>query len=321
MVWFAVVGVAALTTQLYAYVGWIGSPDFEPVAPGPDPIPTWDRVWAVVLQAVFTVTALLGIAYAVRSCVRARAFTLDAKIMVGLCSLYWLDPVANWIRPQWTYNAVYVNRGSWTEHIPGWIGDTGRVPQALLLEAPAYPMMIFVVVLGCAFLRALQRRRPQTSNLGLVLALWAVLGMFVFLFEWPLMILTGLARYLQVPEHISLFAGTWYQYPWFELVGWAGMLTAVTSLRFFVDDRGETAVERGLGRLGLGRRLQVAVGTLAVVGFANLAMFGYALTVAPLTLWGNKAPALPSYFHTGLCDSPGKPPCPGPDVPIVLRHR
>jgi Spirocyclase AveC-like len=320
VLWWAAFGAAAIAVQIYVYVAWIASDDFETVSMGPDAVPTSDKVWAWILQVSFTLIALLAVAYVIRGCIRSRRLTLDAKLAIGFVSLIWLDPIANFIRPQWSYNAYYVNHGSWTEHIPGWIGDTGRVPQSLLVEAPAYFLLIFVAIAGCAFMRWVKRRRPETSNFGLVIYLWLFMSAFVFVFEWPVMIATGFARYLQVPRDISLLEGQELQYLWFEMLGWAVMLTAVTALRFFLDDRGRTKVEQGIDRVSAPKTAKTALATFSIVGWATAFMCIYGLTVAPLTFWGNDTPDLPSYYHTDLCDSPGAPPCPGPDVPIQLRN-
>ena len=54
----------------------------------------------------------------IRGCVREGRLTFDGKLTIAWYSIIWLDPVGNYVRPQFMFNAYYVNRGSWVEGIP-----------------------------------------------------------------------------------------------------------------------------------------------------------------------------------------------------------
>ena len=61
-------GVAALTLQFYVYGAWVTSDGFVPSPLGSDPVPTWEKVNAWILQPLFTISALATLGWVVRGC-------------------------------------------------------------------------------------------------------------------------------------------------------------------------------------------------------------------------------------------------------------
>jgi hypothetical protein len=123
--------------QIYVYTAWVASGDFKAVHSGADPLPNSEKVWAWVLQISFTAVAVATVIWLIRGCRRERRLTLDAKLAIGFVSIIWLDPVPNLLRPQVFFNSYYINRGSWVEHIPGWISANGRfLPDPFFVEFP-----------------------------------------------------------------------------------------------------------------------------------------------------------------------------------------
>jgi hypothetical protein len=101
---------------------------------------------------------------------------------------------------------------------------------------------------------------------------------------------------------------------------YGAVLTAVTAMRHYRDDRGQAFVERGLDRLAIGGKSRTVVSTLSIVGFVSACMiFMYSIPAAALTLWTNEGPQrIPSYLRAGLCGEGTQYACPGPTVPILL---
>lgn len=320
VLWWAAIGVSAVVLQGYVYGAWVFSGDFKSISTGPDPVPHWMKVWAWILQPTFTLLAVAAIVWVVRGCLRERRFTLDAKLMVATSSLLWLDLIGNLIRPQFLMNSYYVNRGSWGPHIPGWISRNGEnLPYPILLAFTCYIFLIFVLVAGCAFMRWTKQRWPQMGNVGLVSLTWLVFVAFVIVLEGILCVRSGFNVWTPLP-YVTIFNGTRWQYPVFpDAPFWGGMITALTALRYFRDDRGRTVVDSGLDRIAMRERTKTFVSTFAIIGFASVAMLGYAIVAIPAALYaGDTLPNLPSYYLNGMC-GPGSPyKCPGPKVPILL---
>ncbi|MCV7103568.1 spirocyclase AveC family protein [Mycobacterium palustre] len=306
-VW-ATIGAIAVVVQAYVYASWLLSPDLVPAPLGPDPVPPSDKMWAWILQPLFVAAGLAATLWIVRGCIRAGRFTFDAKLWCAFMSLAWLDTVANFTRPVVAFNAYYVNLGSWNADIPGWMSaGVRRFPSTFLIEFPSYMFLALVPVAGCAFLRALSKRWPRLGPIRLLGCWWLVAIVFMVAFEEPLARAGWLIWIGGNVPGLTLWPGTRYQLPLLlDPILWGGpVLTAVTALRYYRDDRGRCWVERGLDTVSrLAPRVGTAMSTLAVIGFATVGMVIYAVggtvvaqahTVAP--------PGMPSYMRAGLCQT------------------
>ncbi len=321
VLWWAFAGAAFLLLQGYIYGAWIVSDDFRPSPLGPDPVPHWEQVFAWVLQPVFTLAALGVAVRVVRGCRRERRITIDAKLLLGWYSIIWLDPAGNYLRPQFMFNAIYVNRGSWVEHIPGWVSPNGHLlPDTFFMEMPAYGMAVMASVGTSALMGYVARRRPRTGKLGLFGVGWLASGLGIIAFEAPLCMRSGFASWsaTSLPDWLVIWPGTRYQVPLIpDPVFWGAVFASMAALRYFRDDSGLSFVERGVQRLRLGPRGRDAVGALAVIGFANLAMSLHTVPSAWASLYLRDTVPAPSYLRAGVCGEGTAYPCPGPGVPII----
>jgi hypothetical protein len=322
VLWWASAGTLAILFQLCLYGRWIGSADFRPSPLGADPVPQWEKTWAWIMQPTFTLGALLVAAWVIRGCVRQRRLTFDAKLTIAWYSILWLDPVGNYVRPQFMFNAYYVNRGSWVEGIPGWISPNGHYfADALLMEIPAYGMAVMAAVGTCGLMRAIQRRRPRTGRVGLIGAAWVTSAVLIVAFEAPLCMRTGWASWsaTSLPDWLVIWPGTRWQVPLIpDPIFWGLVFTAMAALRFYRDDAGRSAVDRGLERTRLGVRAKTVVSTLAVVGFANIAMGLHTVPSVWAGFYVHDTVDVPSYLRAGVCGDGTHYDCPGPDEPIKL---
>lgn len=323
VLWWASAGAAAVLFQLYLYGRWVGSDDFESSPLGEDPVPQWEKVFAWIMQPALTLGALLVGAWVIRGCVREGRLTFDAKLTIAWYSIIWLDPVGNYARPQFMFNAYYVNRGSWVEGIPGWISPNGsNFADALLMEVPAYGMAVMAAVGTCALMRAVQRRRPQTGKVGLIGVAWLTSAVLIVAFEAPLCMRTGWASWsaTSLPDWLVIWSGTRWQVPLIpDPIFWGAVFTAMAALRFFRDDAGRSAVDHGLERTGLTTRAKTVVSTLAVVGFANIAMVLHTIPSVWASFYLGNTVDVPSYMRAGVCGEGTDYDCPGPNEPIKLR--
>jgi hypothetical protein len=163
--------------------------------------------------------------------------------------------------------------GSWACKIPGWQSPNGcNLAQPLPWDPTFYVIgMAGGVIVAAWMLRRWRARNPQVSSVTLMLGAFVFLYLADLIFEgtWVRM---GLYHYGSGISGIELFAGHWYQFPLFEPLAVSLMLTGMTTVRFFVNDRGETIVERGAADLQLGERGRTFARFLAIVGVLNVCM-------------------------------------------------
>jgi hypothetical protein len=317
VVWWAVVGIAALALQAWIYGSWILSGDVHSVSVGRSQVPHSDRVWAWILQPLFLAGALAALVFVLRGCRRERRLTLEAKILLAWWAVMWMDPAANFLRPQYYFNSYYLNIGSWAPHIPGWVsrrgGDLAFTP---MINVSSYTASVLAAVGGAKLMGRLRARRPRTGALGLVLVTWVVLSAAVFVTE-DVLIHAGWLAWNGIPA-VTPWAHSRWAIPMTEVLGWGIPQTALAALLFFRGDRGEVAVERGIDRVRLSGWRRTLLSTLAVIGFATAAQGVYAVISAPIGLYVGAQPKLPSYLRNGVC-GPGTPyRCPAPGVPVLL---
>jgi hypothetical protein len=318
LVWGAL-GLVFAVLQVSVYVRWIASSDFKATEPGPTPLGPATHFWVVFFQVLSPVLAVVVVGYVIRGCLRARRFTVDAMIVVAWAGLYWLDPVINFLRPQFFYNSYLFNHGSWVDQIPGWLSPNGHLlPEPLIFIGPIYlwlgPVATFV---ASGIMRRLRQRRPDASRLTVLAGAWSAMVLVLLACEL-FFIRTDMYAYPLTIHDFSLFGGRTYQYPLFELLLWPMVWTAMGALRFSrtADDR--TFLDGGASRLP-GRTLSVVARTLAVLGYATVAMLAYAVVMVAVTPYGDAMPSgYPSYLVNGMCGPGTGVACPGPGVPIPL---
>src|ERR1051325_3865264 len=85
---------------------------------------------------------------------------------------------------------------------------------------------------------------PQFPQLPPILVTYAFTFVLDFVMEAGFMLPFGLYTYPGAIRSVSVFAGTYHQWPVYEGIMWGGVQTALCLLRFFTDDRGRTVGER-----------------------------------------------------------------------------
>ncbi len=266
---WAAVGGALLVLQLYVWIRWITGPYFERVPGGTTDPPMYMKAFLTFNAILMWV--LLPIAiwwFIVRPWVRERRITLDGMLLVSMGLMFFQDPLLNYFNTWCTYNTWLWNRGSWSSDIPGWVSpeEPGRqVAEPLLINAPGYTAGVLVItIFGCWVMRKIKARWPNISNLRLILVTYAFAFVLDFVMEAGFMLPFGLYTYPGAIRSVSLFAGTYHQWPIYEGLMWGGVQTAMCCLRYFTDDRGRTVVERGLDHVRGGTVKQQFVRFLAI---------------------------------------------------------
>jgi hypothetical protein len=318
LVW-AFAGACFAALQVFVYVSWIASDQFTSTDPGPDPLNAGGRFWVPFFQIVSPLAAVAVLVWVARGCRRERRFTFDAMVVTVWAGLYWLDPFINVLRPQFFYNSHLFNRGSWVEHIPGWISPNGHLlPEPLIFLGAIYLWMgPIATFMACGAMRRIRARFPQATTLRTIVGAWA--AMVVFLLACELFFIrTGMYAYPLTIHELSIWGGHTYQYPLAELLIWPMVWTAMGGLRFSRDPDGRTFLDRGIDAVP-SARTHPALRTLSMLGYATVAMLVYYVPMTALTAYGDPVPeGYPSYLTNGMCGADTDVPCPGPGVPIPV---
>ena len=325
---WATVGGALLLLQVYVWIRWISGPYFERVPGGPTDPPMYMKVM-LTANAVGMCVGLPFVIwwFIIRPWVRERRITLDGLLFVSCALFFFQDPLLNYFNTWCTYNTWLWNRGSWSSHIPGWVSpeSPGRqVAEPLLINATGYGMVLVLAIAGCWFMRKIKARWPGISNIRLILVTYAAAFVADFVMEAGFMLPFGLYTYPGSIRSVTVFAGTYHQWPIYEGLMWGGVMTALSCLRYFTDDRGRTVVERGLDQVRGGFARQQLVRFLAI--FAAVSSCFFFLYNVPAQWIAMHSDPWPqdhlkrSYFNGGICGDGTDVPCPDPSLPIPTKR-
>jgi hypothetical protein len=319
VVFWGVVGAGFVVLAVYIFASWILSDDFQRVDTGADALGSTTKVWVQFFQVLSLVAAVAIVIIVVRQCRRERRITFDTMLVIAWVSVYWQDPIINYIRTGFFYNSDFVNFGSWTEHIPGWMSPNG----ALLPEPVAFVGALYFWLGPAASLltywvmRRAKARWPGLGNVGLVTT---ALGVMVLLdlFCELIWVRTEMYAYSGTIHGLSIWGGERYQFPIYESVLWPMMWTAMGALKYFRDDKGHSVVERGVERVR-SVRWRTPLRILAIIGFANVAMLTYNVAFQAFVLHNDRTPSgYPTYLRNGMCGPGTEYECNGPEIPIPL---
>jgi len=322
VVGWAAAGAVCTLIACLVYLRWFTSGDASAVGLGSDRLPTSTKTLVWVFEVLSSLLAVWAVAHAVRSSRRQGRLSLDAMLVIGWAIAWWHDPLINWLRPSVFYNAAFVNLGSWSEQVPGWISPNGRFLAEPIFGIGAVYLWLGLGfgMIGCAAMRRAQKRWPGLGPVGLVCIAFAVVFALEFLIELSV-IHNGLVGYPSSIRVLTLWAGTTHQVPVYEQLLWSGVLTCTAALRFFTDVDGRSVVERGAGRVAVAGRARTALCVFAVVGFVNVVALGYDVVMNAAALYAGHTATYPSYLRTHQCGPGTAVQCPGPGVPVIPRGR
>lgn len=306
IVW-SVLGAGALLFIAYVLITWIADgPRATPI--GPTPVPGFMKVSIRVYEVVGLVGFAAFMYYmVVRPWRRAGHITLDGLFCLACLGMYFQDPLYDYHVNWALYNSYAVNLGSWTTHVPGWMAPAPNGPMAepWLWVWPAYAYVVFgCVKLSCWLMSRFKARWPRLSNAELVLICLGFTTPFYFVCEmlWMRM---GFYSYISTIPAMTLFKGHYYQYPVYEVLPFAITLMTLATIRYFVNDKGQTIVERGVDELRVKPRTQTALRFLALVAVTQFVYL--ATTMIPIQWFAIRSDSVPqdvtkrSYLTNQLC--------------------
>lgn len=319
---WAVIGVAFMAMMVYVFSAWIFSDDFRRMGTGATPVPGYMTIAGRTQEALGAV-GMLAILYCVawRPWRRTGRFSTDGLFVLGMMWCWWQDPLYSYVTSSFSYSTVTWNMGGWACHIPGFQSPNGcNIPQPLIWDIAFYVIgMAGGTILGAALLRRWRARKPHVSTVTMFAATFAAFWIADLICE-GLWVRLGLYHYGGGIDGWNLFAGKWYQFPLYEPIAVGIMMTAMVAVRFFVNDRGETVVERGTTDLKLGARGRTFTRFLAITGVLNVCMLvGWAGTVNFFNVHAGawpKATQEQSYLDPGICGPGTDVACPGEHVAI-----
>lgn len=294
IIYWAIAGAFVAGLQLYVYGAWIATGKTVGVDAGATPLPLFMKIpgyfWTIVGLPALVATIYLVL---VRPWRRERKVTLDGALLIGMLSMYWQDALCNYFAPFLVYNAGLPHVGVWYSEIPGWQTPFGgRTIEPLLAIFPMYGwLMLPGIVVVCGLMRKIKARWPDISTLRLLAITLVATCIADIILEPCLMLPTGLWIYPGAVRELSVFPGKYYQFPIYEFL-FPLLMVVFGALRYFVNDRGHTVVERGVETLKVGRSARTGVRVLAIVGAVNILTIvlynGPMLAIA--THWGDPWP-------------------------------
>jgi hypothetical protein len=318
---FAAIGFVLLIVALQGWIRWFASASFNPtIRTGPD---HYGMLWYLrgleALSAASTVF-LFGL-FVVRPLVRERRLSFDGKLVIGMMVGYFWEPMVNYYNFTFAFNAHGVNFGTWANYIPGFsYPHQAYLPDGTLYAMPQYVYSgVLLSLIGAWWLRYARERVRWFGPMGRWIALFFGLALIWMPFEYLFFILPKVWIYASVVPGLSLFAGTWHQFPLYEGFIMALFGCGVTFLRVTRDDQGRTFVERG--DESVPRRWRGTVSLFAVSGavclWTGISYFGpWTWLQVQATSTARNAP---SYMRGDSCGTGTPRACPGALVPIPHR--
>jgi hypothetical protein len=317
---WALIGAGFLALEAFVIITWFTSGEATRTPGGADPVSNSVQNWALIMQILCPAIAVVCLTYVVRQCRRQHRLTFDAVLMIAWILVYWQDPLLNYLRPTFFYSTELINLGSWTSRVPGWMSPRGHLlAEPIVWAGSVYAWFLFASMLTCAAMKTAKRRWPNLGVLGLMGAGWASMFLFDLIIE-VIFVRTHLYTYAATVKVLTLWPGTWNQFPIYESILWGGVMAMTGFLRYFRDDRGRSVVERGVDQLSVTTGKKNILRILAVAGCLNVMfVFGYNLPIQVFNLHVDDTVEVPTWMSSGICGDDTPYDCPGPDTPIYLR--
>ena len=318
---WAILGAIFLLINIYVYGSWIGGEHFQTVHTGSDAPPQWMYLFARFIE-IFTPLCFLFVCYefVYQPWRRSGELSGDGLMVIALITMNWQNTLPNYFIHTIYLNSVFTNWGSWYAYTPGWLSpNMQNLPEAPLAWGLCYAcwFVFFPMILGAKAMRWAKQRFPNMGPVQLFLWFWLAFCCVYFPLE-ATFLRTGLYAYAGVIQSLAIWGGETYQYPIYELIGWALCWNIWATMYFYRDDKGLTWVERGVDHMKISQVGKKLLRLLALIGIFNLVFLVFANI--PVALGGLNADPMPagypSYLSNNICGSGTDFACPDPALPI-----
>jgi hypothetical protein len=189
--------------------------------------------------------------------------------------------------------------GSWGSFFPGSVGSQNYA-EGLAWALPDY--MVFgpiSALLGCWILVRLKRSFPKLSTPAAFCIIF-VIFYFALSFLEIVRIRFELYSYARSYKALTLWAGSQYQWPFYEGILDALAATPWIYVRWSWITRGRSFVDAGIEQLNVSERVRRGILLFAVIGFCIVAYsFGWFIPWAVTSLGADSIAVLPSYMRPG----------------------
>lgn len=323
--WWAAVGVAWLAVMVYQWTMWLVEGHAKPTPTGADDVPTWLKVLCNTWQIGISISSLFLIYwYVVRPWRRERQLTFDGMLLIAWVTSWAIqDCWVNYTGQIFTYNSYLINFGCPQCHAPGWANEGGKnLAEPIIAITGIYVTFLFTGVILCNYImRKSKQRWPQLGTLGLIGVALGFMWIADLILE-PIWMMLGLDTWAGGIDSVSMFNEHYFKYPVYEGVCWGTLWAAVSCVRYFKNDKGETLAERGSSTLKTSTKNLNLLKLLAVIGILNTLYFGiYNLPFqwfATHASTPNQDLLSRSYLLSGTCGPGTTYACPGPEIPLPV---
>ncbi len=294
---WAAIGVVSVVLMVVVSAQWVAA-GITSLDPGSDPLPTSKLVLMRILEwGQFAALLYLLARFVVRPLLRSQELGFDGLFILAALALNFWDPLDNYLNFAFQYNAHFINVRSWGEFIPGWSSgpDVWAVP--ILFVTGAYTWAFFgAATLGCWIIDRLGEREPSMPIIArfavVFLANAAISGVSELIF-----LQTSSIANIGTPDALTLWSERYNGWPIYNPIFFGLAWTAVAWLRWSRDERGLSAVERGVDQLPLVGRSSSAVRFLAIFAFTQVSyILLYFVPWNLFALFHDPWPPLPSWF-------------------------
>jgi Spirocyclase AveC-like len=226
----------------------------------------------------------------------------DGLTTIGCLIASITDGVLNLREYLFAWNAYSVNLGAWTAYLPFHKTEApSHYAEALLWGLPMY--LYFVMgagIMGSTLVNWMRQRYPRVTDVSAFSIVFLFLCGFDIVVENAIIRTTEAYAFAKTPGSLTLWAGTLYQFPIYEMVLVGLLGTAFAMLRQSAVDSADklSFIERGIERYPA--RWRGLIRALAVTGFCITTLLCvYHIPFSWFGFCGDTFAPLPSYLRPG----------------------
>jgi Spirocyclase AveC-like len=322
VVWWALLGAAFVALAAYIHLSWIISGDATHVGTGPTPVPSYMSIAAHAQEVIFGILiVVLAYALVIRPRIREGRIGFDGLLFLAMFTVWWQDPLYNYVSTGFTYNSAFLNLGGWAGHVPGWSSpNPQKFAEPLIWDVSFYVVVSVLAIIYVSRLMSwAQRRWPALTTGKLLVGLFCglVVADFVLEFAW---VLAGSYSYAGTIGSLTIFPSHYFRFPLYESLLAAMLFMGWIPLYHFRNDKGERLIERGIDRVRAGAGGKNLIRFLALAGALNLVFLVFNnVWVNAFQLHAGTWPRTlqeRSYFTHGMCGEGTSYQCGGTNISL-----
>lgn len=320
---WAAIGVVFFIFSFYIWGAWLASGPVQTHAPlnldQAEQLRQTIFVWIERVSFLLLIWALYHFTF--RPLIRERRLTNDGIAMATMPILWFQEPIGHYASPWWSYSTYFTSWGNWAGQLPGVMSaNVGVIPEPIPFSMACYPTLLGVPVLIILWAMRKYKEKFPSAGAASVMCFAFVCGLiYDFVCEhFPAR--AQIWSFQRVVESWSLWGGHYYQYPIYEGIFFGGMAVAMASTLYFVNDKGQTFVDRGVEKVKAGPVGKAALRFFAMLGLFELFfLFLYNAPIQFISMHADPMPEdMPAHLRPGLCGEGTEYVCASKDLPIIV---